>query len=139
MSIGVVGDAAMRRYGHRLTTALKVRPCYARHIYPTSCSPGLKLYSTETSPTHDVAVLGGGITGLAAAYYLNKELPKAKITVYESSDRIGGWLSSKRVPVSDGDVLFEAGPRSLRPNQNGVLAARLVRSERWKKESGGIG
>jgi len=68
------------------------------------------------------------VTGLASAYYLTKELPKAKITVYEASDRIGGWLSSKRVPVKDGTILFEAGPRTLRPAANGVLSARLVRS-----------
>lgn len=71
-------------------------------------------------------MLGGGITGLATAYFLTQQLPKAKITVYEASDRIGGWLSSKRVEVEGGSVLFEAGPRTLRPAQNGVLAARLV-------------
>ncbi|KAK5114462.1 hypothetical protein LTR62_002397 [Meristemomyces frigidus] len=82
--------------------------------------------STDSKPTHDVAILGGGITGLASAYYLTKELPKARITIYEASERIGGWLSSKRVPVKDGTVLFEAGPRTLRPSSNGVLSARLM-------------
>ena len=80
------------------------------------------------TPTHNIAILGGGVTGLASAYYLTKELPKAKITIYEASDRIGGWLSSTRVPVKDGTILFEAGPRTLRPVSNGVLAARMVRN-----------
>lgn len=87
-----------------------------------------KQFSTEPPPSHDVAILGGGITGLACAYYLIRELPKAKITIYEASDRLGGWLSSTRVPVRDGSVLFEAGPRTLRPSSNGALAAQLV----WK-------
>lgn len=75
----------------------------------------------------DVAVLGGGVTGLATAYYLTKEFPRARITIYEASDRLGGWISSKRVPVKDGNVLFEAGPRTLRPMGNGILSGMLVR------------
>ena len=62
------------------------------------------------------AVLGGGITGLAAAYYLTREIPTAKITIYEGSDQLGGWLRSKRVDVEQGTVLFETGPRTLRSN-----------------------
>jgi len=83
-------------------------------------------YSTSFSEPRNVAILGGGITGLASAYYLSQKIPSAKITIYEAGPRIGGWLSSKRVQVDDGEVLFEAGPRTLRPNGNGVLAARLV-------------
>ncbi|EMC95737.1 hypothetical protein BAUCODRAFT_71155 [Baudoinia panamericana UAMH 10762] len=86
----------------------------------------IRAYSSDDKPTHNVAILGGGITGLACAYYLSKELPKASITIFEASDRIGGWLSSKRVPVKDGTVLFEAGPRTLRPSANGVLSSRLL-------------
>ncbi|KAK0248894.1 oxygen-dependent protoporphyrinogen oxidase [Friedmanniomyces endolithicus] len=88
--------------------------------------PGLRSYSSDAEQTHNVAILGGGITGLASAYYLTKELPNVRVTIYEASDRIGGWLSSKRVPVKDGTVLFEAGPRTLRPNGNGVLSAKLL-------------
>lgn len=89
---------------------------------------GIRSYATSQDHGNDIAVLGGGITGLATAYYLTKELPRANITVYEASDRLGGWLSSKRVPVKDGSILFEAGPRTLRPASNGVLSARLVRT-----------
>ncbi|KAK0262283.1 hypothetical protein B0A54_05230 [Friedmanniomyces endolithicus] len=88
--------------------------------------PGLRPYSSEAEQTHNVAILGGGITGLASAYYFTKELPNVRVTIYEASDRIGGWLSSTRVPVKDGTVLFEAGPRTLRPNGNGVLSAKLL-------------
>jgi oxygen-dependent protoporphyrinogen oxidase len=65
------------------------------------------------------AVLGGGITGLSTAHYLTKHMPHANITIYESNNRLGGWLSSERVAVDGGDVLFEQGPRSLRPNAQG--------------------
>ncbi|EME81547.1 uncharacterized protein MYCFIDRAFT_211877 [Pseudocercospora fijiensis CIRAD86] len=84
-------------------------------------------YSAHSQPaSHDVGILGGGITGLASAYFLLRQHPNAKVTLYESKDRVGGWLESKRVPVKDGSVLFEAAARTLRPQSNGVLTARLM-------------
>ncbi|KAI7885441.1 protoporphyrinogen oxidase [Mucor mucedo] len=73
-----------------------------------------------------VAILGGGISGLSAAYYLSKASPKSKILVIEGSKRVGGWIRSQRVPpgyhssapslpTDPNNVLFEVGPRSLRP------------------------
>ncbi|XP_034552961.1 protoporphyrinogen oxidase isoform X2 [Notolabrus celidotus] len=59
-----------------------------------------------------VAVLGGGIGGLAASYYLSKSPQVTKVIVLESSGRFGGWLWSTR--RSDGAV-FEHGPRGIRP------------------------
>uniref|UniRef100_A0A7N6FB02 Protoporphyrinogen oxidase n=1 Tax=Anabas testudineus TaxID=64144 RepID=A0A7N6FB02_ANATE len=63
-------------------------------------------------PMRTVAVLGGGIGGLAASYYLCKSPQVSKIIVLESSSRFGGWLWSTR--RSDGAV-FEHGPRGIRP------------------------
>ncbi|KAM8846466.1 protoporphyrinogen oxidase [Synchiropus picturatus] len=59
-----------------------------------------------------VAVLGGGIGGLAASYYLAKSPLVSKVILLERSDRVGGWLWSTRRP--DGAV-FEHGPRGIRP------------------------
>ena len=72
-----------------------------------------------------IAILGGGITGLTAAYHLAQTLPKAKITIFEKSHRLGGWIDSERVQVNGGDVLFEWGPRSLRPDLSGAGLATL--------------
>jgi hypothetical protein len=69
----------------------------------------------------NVAVLGGGITGLASAYYLSRRLPKAKIVLFERSSRLGGWVHSKKVEVANGKVVFEQGPRSLRPSTASAL------------------
>lgn len=82
-------------------------------------------------PSHDppqnIAILGGGITGLASAYYLSKELPSASITLYEASDRMGGWLQSKHVDVGNGKVIFEQGPRTIRPRTPaGLVTLELV-------------
>ncbi len=116
----------MHRSGNGLNTICKLRLGRASALHVSSLGIRLREYSSAVQ--QDVAILGGGITGLASAYYLTQELPKAKITIYEASDRLGGWLSSKRVQVKDGTVLFEAGPRTLRPSSNGVLSARLVRN-----------
>jgi oxygen-dependent protoporphyrinogen oxidase len=53
-----------------------------------------------------VAVVGGGIAGLAAAYELQKA--GAEFTLFESSNRLGGVIRTERV----GDFLMEAGPDS---------------------------
>jgi len=112
----------MLRRCHGLTSR------YAAFTAPLTLRPFLTnaRFSTQSDPPHNVAVLGGGITGLACAYYLTRDFPRAQVTIYEASDRIGGWLLSNRVPVKDGTVLFEAGPRTLRPLSNGVLAAQLM-------------
>ena len=41
-----------------------------------------------------IAVIGGGISGLSAAYYLSRvQLPNvAKIVVLEAGPRLGGWI-----------------------------------------------
>lgn len=68
-----------------------------------------------------IAVLGGGLTGLSAAFHLSRRFPAAQIIVHNADARFGGWIRSERVSVSDADVLLEAGPRTLRPNSRSVL------------------
>ena len=76
----------------------------------------------------NVAVLGGGITGLTTAYLLSRSLPNANITIIEASSRLGGWLHSQHVDVGNGHVVFERGPRNLRPTiPNGLITLDLVR------------
>lgn len=99
-----------------------ISPACGRHAQ-------IRHYATKlrSSEATDIAVLGGGITGLASAYYLSKLLPNAKITLFEASTRLGGWLHSKQVDVGNGKVVFEQGPRNLRPtNPNGLVTLDLV-------------
>jgi oxygen-dependent protoporphyrinogen oxidase len=77
-----------------------------------------------------VVILGGGITGLSAAFHLACKQPNVRITLVEKSSRFGGWIRSERVEVRDGDgnqgnVLLEAGPRTIRSNSKSIL--ELVR------------
>ena len=61
-----------------------------------------------------VVVLGGGVSGLAAAHSLitSKKNTQLAVTLLESSSRFGGWVSTKTYP--DG-CFFELGPRTVRP------------------------
>lgn len=54
-----------------------------------------------------VAIIGGGVTGLTAAFYLKRR--GVSVTLYEASDRVGGVIQSIR---QDG-FLAEFGPNTL--------------------------
>ncbi|KAF5890406.1 protoporphyrinogen oxidase, partial [Clarias magur] len=58
-----------------------------------------------------VAVLGGGIGGLSACYYLSKSANVSKVVLLEAKGRFGGWINTTR--REDGAV-FEHGPRGVR-------------------------
>ena len=89
-----------------------------------------------------VAVLGGGITGLSAAFSLSQRLPPSayRIVLIEAQRQLGGWMGSERVPVYDTPespkALFEAGPRTIRPvGYKGLRTIEMVRS--WLGYSSG--
>ena len=56
-----------------------------------------------------VIVVGGGIAGLAAAYYASK-VPGVQVTLLEASDSWGGKITTDRVPFDDGQFIIEGGP-----------------------------
>lgn len=67
---------------------------------------------TRTDNTH-VAIIGGGITGLAAAWYLQKA--GVSYTVLEASARWGGKIQTDRVHIDGTETPFivEGGPDSF--------------------------
>lgn len=56
-----------------------------------------------------VSVLGGGVGGLSALYYLSLRQNIPKINLYEASSRFGGWVKSSKNDKTE--VVFETGPR----------------------------
>ena len=65
-----------------------------------------------------VVIVGGGIAGLSAAWYLQREAARQSIsvrfTVLETSDRWGGKIHSERIEgVGGGPTIIEAGPDSF--------------------------
>ena len=61
------------------------------------------------SATRKVAIVGGGISGLAAALELHERDPAVSVTLYEGGDRPGGVLQTKQ----EKNFLFELGPDSI--------------------------
>jgi protoporphyrinogen/coproporphyrinogen III oxidase len=57
-----------------------------------------------------IIVVGGGIAGLSAAYYAQKNIPDAHITLIESASHWGGKITTDRVPFEDGQFIIEGGP-----------------------------
>jgi oxygen-dependent protoporphyrinogen oxidase len=82
--------------------------------------------SSSAADPERIAILGGGISGLSTAHFVGKEFPNSKITIYEGQKEAGGWLRSRRVEVPGGDVVFEYGPRSLRPGIYSYPTAQIV-------------
>ncbi|KAL0077945.1 protoporphyrinogen oxidase [Phycomyces blakesleeanus] len=92
-----------------------------------------------------IAVLGGGISGLSAAYYLARFAPRTtKIVLIESSRNLGGWLKSNRVPpglhssapvADEKGVLFESGPHIMNPRgTSGAVLLEMVKDVCLTKE-----
>ncbi|ALS79289.1 protoporphyrinogen oxidase [Planococcus kocurii] len=73
-----------------------------------------------TVQTHKVVVVGGGITGLSAAYYLQKQAIEQgleiEITLIEAAHRLGGKIQTLQ---KDGFVI-ERGPDSFVSRKNSI-------------------
>ncbi|SHK77477.1 protoporphyrinogen oxidase [Rhodothermus profundi] len=90
-----------------------------------------------------VGIIGAGIAGLAAAYELHRR--GLEVTVFEASDRIGGFIQSERME----GFLVEYGPQTLQRTsadleellrridlEDACIAAQPVASKRFIVRSG---
>ena len=64
-----------------------------------------------------IAIVGGGISGLTTAFYIKKDKPDTKITLYEKEESLGGKMMTKEV---DG-FLFEEGSNGFLSNKPDTL------------------
>ena len=58
---------------------------------------------------YDVAIIGGGISGLSALHYIKKEKPKASVHLFEADNRLGGTIGTDNI---DG-YSFDWGPNGF--------------------------
>ena len=78
-----------------------------------------------------ISVVGGGISGLVAAYNLSLN-PAAHVSLYEASDRFGGWIETRK---ASNNALFELGPHSMRcVGDNGARVLALIDEIALNKE-----
>src|SRR5579859_2840518 len=90
-----------------------------------SSASGIK----DTGEAYDLVVVGGGISGLAAAYFFRAAQPAARILILDNHDDFGGhakrnefWLDGK-LHLLNGGTLEIDSPRPYSPVADGLLRA----------------
>ena len=77
-----------------------------------------------------LAVIGGGLSGLTAAFYLHRLLPQAELQVFEAADRVGGVISTERrdgwLLECGADCFSVTPPDALRLCQDMGLEDQLI-------------
>jgi len=68
---------------------------------------------TATGEIFDLIVVGGGISGLSAAYFFRKSNPNARILILENHDDFGGHAKRNEFRVGDRKLLGYGGTYSI--------------------------
>lgn len=85
-----------------------------------------------------IIVLGGGISGLLAAWYLRQR--GHEVEVWEATSTIGGWAQTLAWPGPQGEPgWLERGPQGLRVSRNGALARLLLELDLEARPAGSKG
>ena len=85
-------------------------------------------------PPPRIAIIGGGISGLAAAHRLTELLPQAEIELFEAADRLGGVLHTVKrggflIEQSADNFLVKPPPGSTSAGQLGIAGDLLTTDE----------
>ena len=84
----------------------------------------------SSQPNPRIAIIGGGLSGLATAVQLHLALPHATLTLYEAGDRLGGVIHSERVEgflIDHGADMFSTNPpAAMELCQQLGVAAQLI-------------
>jgi hypothetical protein len=134
MRDGIACRVALSSYRHAFNPSCRL---YWRAIGPRFHSHHGTAFSTSSralaaaTPANekeiDIGIIGGGISGLCTAFYLLAWHQRAfmgrppKITIYEASKRVGGWIQTTRVGKGENQWNFEHGPRTLRLRPDSMI------------------
>ena len=69
------------------------------------------IMTENPSTPYTIAIIGGGIAGLSAAWYLQQQ--HINYTLFEEGSRWGGHILTERVETPAGSFVVEAGPDSF--------------------------
>ncbi len=91
-----------------------------------------KEFEVKTDNPLDIAVIGSGPAGMAAAVYLAKK--GHRVELFEKSDKLGGQLNIAKIPPHKGEIgrVVEYLERELRKNNIAVHLNRNVTVEEIK-------
>src|SRR6185436_16759567 len=73
----------------------------------------------------DVAIVGGGVSGVYSAWRLQQTYPKRKIVVFEGGEDVGGRLLSVR-PPDISNMVAELGGMRILPAVQPLITKLLV-------------
>jgi spermidine dehydrogenase len=77
---------------------------------------------------YDLVVVGGGVSGLAAAYFFRRRNPGARILILENHDDFGGHARRNEFRSGGRTVIGYGGSQSLEePSSYSSIAKRLLR------------
>lgn len=84
----------------------------------------IKIHNTQNIKNHntlkyDVIIVGGGISGLYTTYNILKKYKNKKILLLESTNRLGGRISS--ITDKETKSVFEGGAARFHNKQNRIL------------------
>jgi spermidine dehydrogenase len=97
--------------------------------------------ATKTGETYDLVIVGGGISGLAAAYFYRKSAgPSAQILILDNHDDFGGHAKRNEFRTGNRMVLSYGGTQSIEsPGNYSAVAKGLIKeigieTERFHKD-----
>ena len=95
----------------------------------------------ETGGLYDLIVVGGGLSGLASAYFFRKALPEAKILILDNHDDFGGHAKRNefevdgRLIIGHGGTMSIHGANSYPYEAKGLLADIGIDKERFLRST----
>jgi spermidine dehydrogenase len=88
----------------------------------------LALQSPGLTETYDLVIVGGGISGLSAAYFYRERNPAARILILDNHDDFGGHAKRNEFELGGRIELMNGGTLEIdSPRPYSVVAARLLR------------
>ena len=84
---------------------------------------------TDTGETNDLIVVGGGISGLAAAYFYRKQAdPKSRILILDNHDDFGGHARRNEFRVGNRLLISNGGTQSIEsPSEYSDVAKAVLK------------
>ena len=88
---------------------------------------GAAMAAAETGEHYDLVVIGGGISGLAAAYFYRKARPSAKILIIDNHDDFGGHAKRNEFNSRGRTLIGYGGTQAIEePSQYSAVAKGLL-------------
>ncbi|MEZ0241739.1 MAG: NAD(P)-binding protein [Sphingomonas sp.] len=99
----------------------------AAHALRDGIPPNLADATDPGDGVYDLIVVGGGISGLSAAYFYRSAHPDAKILIIENHDDFGGHAKRNEVTIEGRQLILNGGTQLIEsPTPYGAVSARLM-------------